>query len=139
MSGNETSPGTRAADTRVRASGASAGKDALGAYGEEVAVLHLRDAGYDILDRNWRCRAGELDVVARDGTTLVVCEVKTRSGLGFGSPLEAVTTAKSRRLRGLAARWLAEHEGHFRDVRFDVVGVLRSGDGARVEHVRGVA
>jgi putative endonuclease len=110
---------------------------ALGAYGERVAVRALTDAGLQVLDRNWRCREGELDVVARDGEALVFCEVKTRSGTGFGLPAEAVTPAKRRRLRRLAAGWLLAHDQHARDLRFDVVGVHVPVSGpARVVHLR---
>ena len=96
---------------------------ALGSYGERVAVRALIDAGLQVLDRNWRCREGELDVVARDGDALVFCEVKTRTGIGFGHPAEAVTADKRRRLRLLARAWLAAHDQHAPDLRFDVVGV----------------
>lgn len=114
-------------------------KDALGRYGEDVAARHLAAAGLVILERNWRCAAGELDIVARDGDVLVVCEVKTRSGAGYGSPLEAVTPVKAERLRGLALRWLAEHPVGADSVRFDVVAVVRAVRGAAtVEHLRGV-
>jgi len=114
-------------------------KDALGRYGEDVAARHLVDQGLAVLERNWRCSGGEIDILARDGEVLVVCEVKTRSGLGFGSPLEAVNPAKAARLRRLAARWLTEHGMRPREVRFDVVGVVRQQRGAAVvEHVRGV-
>ncbi|HEX6921645.1 MAG TPA: YraN family protein [Actinomycetes bacterium] len=114
-------------------------KDALGAYGEAVAAAHLVEAGLSILARNWRCDLGEIDIVARDGDTLVVCEVKTRSGLGFGSPLEGVTARKAARLRRLAARWLDESPVRPVDVRIDLVGVLKPPRGAAlVEHVRGV-
>ena len=114
-------------------------KDALGRYGEDVAVAHLRASGLTILDRNWRCDIGEIDVVARDGDVLVVCEVKTRSGVGFGTPLEAVSRQKAARLRRLAARWLSERSVHPPDIRIDLVGVLQTGRGAaEVEHVRGV-
>src|SRR5205085_1544696 len=82
------------------------------------------DAGLRVLDRNWRCREGELDIVARDGDALVFCEVKTRRGTGFGHPVEAVTPTKQRRLRTLAQRWLAAHDEHAPDLRFDVVGIL---------------
>lgn len=113
---------------------------ALGAYGERLAVDRLVAAGMSILDRNWRCRDGEIDIVARDGDALVVCEVKTRSGVQFGSPLEAVTPEKAARLRRLAAGWLAAHEVHPASVRIDVVAVVRPARGpAEVEHVRGVA
>jgi putative endonuclease len=96
----------------------------LGAHGEQLAVDFLTDEGLRVLDRNWRCREGELDVVAREGRALVFCEVKTRRGLGFGSPAEAVTPAKQRRIRVLAQRWLAAHDEHAPEIRFDVVGVL---------------
>ena len=82
-------------------------KGAVGRFGEQLAVRHLEAAGLRILDRNWRCAEGEIDIVAADGDTLVVCEVKTRSGTGFGDPAEAVVGAKAARLRRLALRWLA--------------------------------
>lgn len=116
-------------------------KDAVGAYGERVAAQRLADAGYEVLDRNWRCDAGELDIVARDPVAgeIVFVEVKTRSGGAFGHPAEAVVGAKLARLRRLAARWLAEHDVHAAGVRIDVVAVWpqRSGP-ARVEHLRAV-
>lgn len=114
-------------------------KDAVGRYGEDVAVRHLTDAGLVILERNWRCREGEIDIVARDGDVLVLCEVKTRRSTTYGTPLEAVTDRKAARQRVLAAKWLAERAVHPRAVRFDVVGVLASRQGAAsVQHVRGV-
>ncbi len=83
------------------------------------------DAGYRVLDRNWRCREGELDVVVARDSVLVFCEVKTRRGTAFGSPAEAVTVAKQRRIRTLAMRWLDEHpEARARTLRFDVASVL---------------
>jgi putative endonuclease len=110
----------------------------LGARGERIAAAFLTDAGLRLLDRNWRCRDGELDIIARDGDALVFCEVKTRRGTGFGHPVEAVTPAKQRRLRLLAQRWLAAHDEHAPDLRFDVVGVLVPPSGpARVTHLRG--
>jgi putative endonuclease len=112
-------------------------KDALGRYGEDVAARHLQAMGFVVLDRNWRCDVGEIDIVARDGDTLVVCEVKTRSGTGFGSPLEAVTRAKAARLQRLAACWLGSHDVHPRQIRIDVVGVLGGRGGTTIEHVRG--
>ena len=109
----------------------------LGSLGESIAVTYLTDAGLCVLDRNWRCREGELDVVARDGDALVFCEVKTRRGVGFGHPVEAVTHVKQRRLRTLAQRWLAAHDEHAPELRFDVVGVLVRPDGpALVTHLR---
>jgi putative endonuclease len=116
-----------------------AAKDAVGAYGERVAVRHLEDAGMVVLDRNWRCRDGEIDVVARDGQTLVFCEVKTRRGTGYGTPAEAVVPSKVRRLRRLGLRWLTESGLRPPELRFDVVAVLTSRRGAaQVEHLRGV-
>ena len=109
----------------------------LGARGERIAVAYLTDAGLRVLDRNWRCREGELDIVAREGDALVFCEVKTRRGTGYGHPVEAVHAAKRRRLRVLASRWLAAHDEHARDLRFDVVGVLvRPEPPALVTHLR---
>ena len=111
---------------------------ALGGHGERIAAAYLTDAGLRILDRNWRCRDGELDLVAREGHALVFCEVKTRRATGFGHPVEAVTPDKQRRLRVLAQRWLAAHDEHAPDLRFDVVGVLvRPSRPALVTHLRG--
>ena len=112
---------------------------ALGAYGERVAARHLVAEGLVVLDRNWRCDAGELDLVLRDGDVLVFCEVKTRSGTAYGHPLEAVDTAKTDRLVRLADAWIDAHQVSSPQVRFDVVAVLRSPRGAaQVEHVRGL-
>ncbi|GAB2616187.1 YraN family protein [Streptomyces capparidis] len=118
---------------------------ALARYGETVAARRLAAAGMTVLARNWRCREGELDIVARDGDAVVVCEVKTRSGGGFQHPLAAVGPDKARRLRHLAERWVAEHCAGSGGpppggIRIDVVGVVRRPRGAAlVEHVRGVA
>lgn len=112
---------------------------ALGAYGEQVAAAHLERAGMQILDRNWRCRHGEIDIVARDGGVLVVCEVKTRSSLAFGHPAEAVSPRKLRRLRHLVYRWLDEHEYFAPEVRIDVVSVVQRDSGPPVvQHIPGV-
>ena len=79
---------------------------ALGRYGEQVAAVHLESLGMTVVERNWSCRHGEIDIVARDGETLVVCEVKTRAGTGVGDPVEAVTREKAMRLRRLSAAYL---------------------------------
>ena len=120
----------------------------LGAHGEDIAVATLEQAGMTVLARNWRCRWGELDAVALDPgdqmSTLVFCEVKTRRGLGYGAPVEAITVAKLRRLRQLAAEWIATEwagrEGLRADaIRIDAVGVLlRPGQAPEVTHLRGV-
>lgn len=116
-----------------------ASASALGAYGERLAARYLAELGLRVLDRNWRCSQGEIDIVALDGDCLVICEVKTRRGVGFGDPVEAVTPPKAARLRRLAACWLQEHAGAVsgvQDVRVDVIGVLRPRHGpARVEHL----
>ena len=95
----------------------------LGALGEQVAVDHLLSLGLRILQRNWRCRYGELDVIAADDDTVVFIEVKTRSGDGFGGPEHAVTPRKLRRIRSLAGIWLAEQDTRWRGLRIDVIGV----------------
>jgi putative endonuclease len=99
----------------------------LGARGEDRAADWYRAAGYEVIARNWRCPEGELDLVVSLPGELVFCEVKTRSSDRFGVPAEAVTAAKQRRLRALAARFLAEHPAVAGSVvgsiRFDVVAV----------------
>lgn len=128
---------------RSRQSGSRTGgpvRAALGAFGEELAAQHLTSRGLVLLDRNWRCDLGEIDLVARDGNVLVICEVKTRRGAGFGTPEEAVTRAKAARLRRLAARWLADHPVSPAGLRIDVIGVSLSRGGAapEVNHLVGV-
>ncbi|MYX19817.1 YraN family protein [Streptomyces sp. SID8380] len=117
-------------------------RTALGKYGEEAAVRALCTAGLRIVARNWRCgRAGEVDIVALDGDTLVICEVKTRKAEGFEHPMAAVRTAKVERLRRLAELWLSKHGGAPPGgVRIDLVGVLvpRRSGAPEIEHVRGV-
>jgi putative endonuclease len=114
-------------------------KDMLGRQGEQLAADYLKNAGLEILQRNWRCSQGEIDIVAADGRTLVICEVKTRSDVRFGTPLEAITRRKAWRLRRLAAMWLVTQNVMFDEIRIDVVGVLRTAPGQfSIEHVRGV-
>ncbi len=110
----------------------------LGAWGEQLAARHLIGEGWVLLDRNWRCERGEIDLVLRDGDTLVFCEVKTRSSAGWGEPLEAVGQRKADRLRRLAARWMSTHGVRAPEVRIDLVGVLRTPGGPVLEHVKGV-
>ena len=114
-------------------------RGALGRAGEQAAERWYIAAGYEVLDRNWRGAAGEIDLVALapDGC-VVICEVKTRSSGAFGYAAEAVTPSKQRRLRRLAATWLAEHRslGHRRrPVRFDVAAIDGAGDDLVVEVV----
>ncbi|GHF11994.1 MULTISPECIES: YraN family protein [Streptomyces] len=114
---------------------------ALGRYGEDLAVRRLAEAGMTVLARNWRCRDGELDIVARDADALVVCEVKTRRAGPYEHPLAAVRPGKAGRLRLLAECWLERHGGPPPGgVRIDVVGVVVPDRGAPVvEHIKGVA
>ena len=114
-------------------------KDVLGRSGEQAAADYLEAEGVRILERNWRCADGEIDIVAVDRHTFVVCEVKTRSGTRYGTPLESVSRVKRNRLRRLAVRWLTAHGVHFDQVRIDMVGVTRDASGGfTIEHVRGV-
>ena len=115
-------------------------KDALGRYGEDVAARHLEAEGFVVLERNWRCEQGEIDIVARDGDVLVVCEVKTRSSVRHGSPFEAVTERKLHRLERLGMAWMRARSVRPRSWRVDVVSVLRPPTGRMVvEHVRGLS
>jgi putative endonuclease len=116
-------------------------RGALGRYGEELAVRTLAGAGMTVVERNWRCRAGEIDIVAEDGDALVVCEVKTRRAGSFEHPMAGVTPAKADRLRRLAELWVSLQGGPPPGgVRIDLVGVLVPQRGAPViEHARGVA
>lgn len=117
----------------------------LGALGEQLAVDHLTGQGWAILARNWRCRYGELDVIAADpaARTVVFVEVKTRTGDGFGGLAYAVTAGKVRRLRRLAGLWLAGQDSHWSAIRIDVirvrVGRLSSSGIPEITHLQGVA
>jgi putative endonuclease len=111
----------------------------LGAYGEQLAARYLVERGLTVVDRNWRCPHGEIDLVARDGDCLVFCEVKTRTTERFGGPVEAVHRVKLARLRRLAAAWLQSHDVRGGRVRIDVIGILRPAAGpAVVRHLEGV-
>ena len=115
-------------------------KDALGRYGEDVAARHLVDDGFEVLERNWRCDQGEIDIVARDGGVLVICEVKTRSSVRHGSPFEAITERKLHRLERLGLRGMRKHGVRPKGRRVDIVSVLRPPTGRQiVEHVRGLS
>jgi putative endonuclease len=114
-------------------------KDVLGRQGEQLAAEYLLKAGFRILERNFRCAEGEIDIVATDRRELVACEVKTRSGVRYGTPAEAVTRQKLRRLRHLAVVWASSHGWFFDQLRVDVIGVLKSPSGEfTIEHLRGV-
>ncbi len=112
----------------------------LGRAGEEAAARHLQRLGFDVLERNYRTRWGELDVIACDGRTLVFCEVKTRRA-GGGQPLDALRAGKQRRVLHMAMRWLTERSDrpHAVELRFDAIGVTFDGHGklVAVEHLEG--
>jgi putative endonuclease len=122
---------------------ATESKKQIGVRGEDLACAELQRQGLQILERNWRCQLGEIDIVAAEtggnGLTLVFCEVKCRSGLGFGHPLEAITFAKMRTLRQLAAIWMRQHHVKASTIRLDAIGVvLIPGNEPSVTHVRAV-
>ncbi|MFE9252282.1 YraN family protein [Streptomyces sp. NPDC007088] len=116
-------------------------RGALGKYGEELATRTLIKAGLRVVARNWRCgRAGEIDIVALDGDTLVICEVKTRRDDSYEHPMAAVRPRKAERLRALAELWLSRNGGPPPGgVRIDLIGVtVPRGGPALVAHARGV-
>lgn len=114
------------------------GRRDLGAFGERVAAAHLEAKGYRIRARNFRCREGEIDIVAEDGDCLVFVEVRTRRGDAFGTPAESVTVAKERRLLTVARAYLQEHPDVPANQRIDVVGVeLSRGRLLAVQHIEG--
>lgn len=127
-------------ETTATKGGPDTRKQAMGRYGEELAVRHLTGvAGMALLDRNWRCREGEIDLVLRDGEALVVCEVKTRTSVEHGSPHEAISDTKLERLRLLGERWAQAHGVRPPETRVDLVAVLRPPRGrSMIEHVRGL-
>lgn len=111
------------------------GKRGLGDAGERLALGRLRALGYALVEANWRCRAGELDLVMRDGPTLVFVEVRTRRGEERGTPEESVTPVKQARLAALAERYLQDRyaDAEPPDYRIDVVGVHLSASGTLLE------
>jgi putative endonuclease len=115
----------------------------VGRRGEDLACAELERQGMAVLDRNWRCQLGEIDIVAAEpsdrGVTLVFCEVKCRTGTGFGHPLEAITFAKMRTLRQLAASWRRQHRIPASGIRLDAIGVVMlPGQQPSLTHVRAV-
>jgi putative endonuclease len=99
------------------------GRAALGLAGESAALQHYLARGFRLVARNWRCPAGEIDLIVQRGDVLVICEVKTRRGAALGGGYEAVTAVKQRKLRRLAERFLLEHRSRASSVRFDVASV----------------
>lgn len=113
-------------------------KHILGKYGEQAAADYLVAQGYELLDLNWRCATGELDIVARDGTVTVFVEVKTRNGTSFGHPFEAITDTKRARLRQLAAAWLSARQIGAVPIRLDAISVLVQSGKVHIEHLKQV-
>ncbi|GLZ31319.1 UPF0102 protein [Lentzea sp. NBRC 105346] len=112
--------------------------DELGLKGEDLACEYLTKQGLVVLSRRWKCPDGELDIVATDGDRLVVCEVKTRSGVAFGTPDEAVSPVKLERIRRLGLHWLSEYNVGWCQIRVDLVFVLwPPGGQVRLRHLRG--
>lgn len=123
--------------------GAVGNRQEVGQRGEELAAAELERQGLTVLARNWRCRHGEIDIVALENAdgrrTVVFCEVKCRTGRGFGDPLEAITYAKQAKLRALAAEWLAVTGVRPDAVRIDAIGVLLPPRALpSLTHVRGI-
>jgi putative endonuclease len=110
----------------------------LGRYGEDRAAVYLSDRGYQIIERNWRTQAGEIDLVAQYKEWLVFVEVKTRNGAGFGHPFEAITPSKVARMRRLAADWCLAKQVSGLRVRLDAIAVLISGGQVHIEHLKEV-
>lgn len=113
-------------------------KHVLGLYGEKVAGQYLQSLGYEILERNWRCSLGEIDLIARDHARYVFVEVKTRNGAGFGHPFEAITEIKLGRLRKLVSEWCRSRQLSGIDVRIDAVSVLVNRGKIELEHLKQV-
>lgn len=113
---------------------------ALGRHGEGVAARYLESQGFEIVERNWSCTHGELDIIAFDRAerALVFVEVKTKSGPGFGQPLEAITVAKARKLYQLARLWLRDRGRRAKAIRVDGVGVMLGGTEPVITHLRGL-
>lgn len=112
---------------------------ALGRFGEELAVGFLESRGYRVLERNWRCRHGEIDIIATRGGHLAFIEVKTRSSNNFGHPFEAISRAKLHRMHLLARLWCSQHPAELSRARLDVIGILAPrGSKPVIEHLEGV-
>ncbi|PZE80392.1 YraN family protein [Curtobacterium sp. MCBD17_032] len=110
-----------------------------GMTGERHAVEWLERRGFQIIDRNWRCARGEIDVVARTGDTIVFVEVKTRTGQSAGHPFEAVTPQKLARIRRLVPAWFhANRDETARVIRIDCIAVTIVGDHVAIEHIEAI-
>lgn len=115
----------------------SRGSRGIGDRGEELALRRLQSEGYELVERNYRTRYGEIDLILRYGDSLIFAEVKLRRGTAFGDPAEAVTLRKQRTIRSVAEHYIAEREPDFDEVRFDVIAILQSGGEPAVRHIEG--
>jgi putative endonuclease len=113
----------------------------LGRRGEAIAADYLTSLGYRVIDRNWRCRDGEIDVIVEGGGQTVFVEVKTRTSTAYGHPFEAITFGKMRRMRRLAAAWCEAQGGHGRRaIRIDAIAVIAPRNGRpTIEHLCGLS
>lgn len=110
-------------------------RQSSGAWGEDLALRYLTRRGYTLVERNYRTRYGEIDLILRQGDALVFVEVKLRRGTGFGDPVEAVTPRKQSAIRSLATQYLSDRDPDFETLRFDVIGILASENRIRIRHV----
>lgn len=110
-------------------------RQSTGAWGEDLALRYLTRRGYTLVERNYRTRYGEIDLILRQGDALVFVEVKLRRGTGFGDPVEAVTARKQSTIRSLATQYLSDRDPDFETLRFDVIGILASDNRVRIRHV----
>ncbi|MCD9023341.1 YraN family protein [Cohnella silvisoli] len=119
---------------------ARSNRSAVGRAGEDAAADHLRQLGYALLERNWRCRLGEIDIIAMDGSALIIIEVRSRTNpTRFGTAVEAVTPRKCRQVREVATVYLKQHGGVPQSIRFDVIAVtfLQGGADPEIKHLQG--
>ena len=111
----------------------------LGKIGEDLATGYLQDLGYEILERNWRFKRVELDIVAQSGSTLVFCEVKTRRSVSHGIPSDAITPLKLQHIRTAALHWLSNNQSRHHGIRFDAISVIYSdGQPTSISHIKGI-
>lgn len=107
----------------------------FGGSGEKLAAAHLKKKGYEIVELNWSCRLGEVDLIAKTEGVLVFCEVKSRRGTGFGSPFEAITAGKQARLHRLGEYYWSFKTDRSLTVRFDAIAIIHNGAGIEVDHI----
>ncbi len=110
-------------------------KRALGLKGETIAANYLKKHGYQIMARNFYTRYGELDIICKKGQALIFVEVKTRRSASYGTPEEAVTPRKIEHLKKAAYIYLEQHQEFFKELRFDVIGILMQGDNIKINHI----